>query len=306
MQPVRLGFLLAILALVPALPALGGDATVPPTHDEELREAWALIARQEYRPAVAYLERVDQLAGGQCAECQLWLAEAHSHLGERREAAAAARAAVARLGNPAQTAWASALLGYSLIDPKAPPGELAEAEAAVRRAVELGGPGLQSWGHQALGWIFLRREHYEDAVIEGRAYLEDHPAGEDAEIERRIVCAARSLGHIPPPELEPLPGGPHGKVNRPQPVFRPKPGYTEATFAARLRGTVVAHMVIDSEGCVGNVELKTSLDPDLDQGVLDTLRYWTFRPATLDGHPVSVYFTLTVNFAAPDEPEPPR
>jgi TonB family protein len=300
---LRSGLLLSVLFLVPAVPALAGDATVSPGHDEELREASALIARREYRPAIAFLERVDQLAGGQCAECQVRLAEAHMALGERREAAAAAQAALTRLDDPGRVAWASALLGHSLMNPEAKRGELAAAEEAVRRVIKLGDVGLQSWGHAALSWISFQREHYDDAVVEGRAYLEDHPTGEGADIERRIVCTARSLGHVPAPELEPVPDHPQGKVSRPVPVFRPSPGYTEGALAAHLRGTVIAESIIDGEGCVENVKILKSLDPDLDQNVLDTLRYWAFLPAAVDGHPVKVFFTLTVNFAAPDEPE---
>jgi protein TonB len=34
----------------------------------------------------------------------------------------------------------------------------------------------------------------------------------------------------------------------------------------------------------------------LDQAAVEAVRTWRFRPATLNGRPVDVYYNLTVNF----------
>jgi TonB family protein len=34
----------------------------------------------------------------------------------------------------------------------------------------------------------------------------------------------------------------------------------------------------------------------LDQSAMDAVKTWRFKPATLHGQPVKVYFNLTVNF----------
>ena len=54
--------------------------------------------------------------------------------------------------------------------------------------------------------------------------------------------------------------------------------------------------VIDRFGRVREAEVVRSLTPGLDRMTLHTVREWMFRPATLSGKPVAVYYTLTVNF----------
>ena len=75
-HPIGLALWLCLMPLVATGPAFGGDATAPPSHDEELRQAWSLLQGKQYKPAIAAFERLDQLAGGRCGDCQVYLAEA--------------------------------------------------------------------------------------------------------------------------------------------------------------------------------------------------------------------------------------
>jgi len=57
-------------------------------------------------------------------------------------------------------------------------------------------------------------------------------------------------------------------------------------------------VVIDEEGCVRNTRILKALPLGLDVTTLAAVRSWTFRPATLEGRPVPVYYVLTVPFPA--------
>lgn len=101
----------------------------------------------------------------------------------------------------------------------------------------------------------------------------------------------------PPPSPEPE--GPiqvGGDVRPPVKTHEPPPAYTEIARKARLQGVVIVQAIIDKQGNVTNVKLLKGLGMGLDQAAMDAIKKWRFEPATLHGKPVSVYYTLTVNF----------
>jgi len=54
--------------------------------------------------------------------------------------------------------------------------------------------------------------------------------------------------------------------------------------------------VIDAEGNVADARVLKGLPMGLDRAAVDAVQKWKFKPATLKGKPVKVYYTLTVNF----------
>ena len=60
---------------------------------------------------------------------------------------------------------------------------------------------------------------------------------------------------------------------------------------------MTAEAVIDEQGRVTDVRLLRGLPMGLDQEALAAVRQWRFTPATLQGKPVKVYFSLTVSFS---------
>lgn len=297
--PLLVAALLLAPAAAPAQPP-AGDAAAPQPPAGALDEARRLVTVGDYRDAIAAAEGTDPLAAGRCGECQLVVAEASLHLLDRPAAIAAARAALAGLAEPARIGWAKALLAGALAQPCGTPGELAEAEGAARRALALGNAITVRYAREVLGNALLLEKRYDALVSEGRAFLAENPYGVEADTERRLVCAARALGHVAGPEPVPCPASRDARTERPHPIFRPQPGYTESALAAGIRGPVVAEAIVDEEGCVADARIKTGLASDLDLAVLDTLRYWTFHPATFGEKPIRTTYTLTVNFAAPD------
>lgn len=87
-----------------------------------------------------------------------------------------------------------------------------------------------------------------------------------------------------------------GAVKKPVAIYQPQPRYTETARKIRIQGLVVLDAVIDEQGNVIDLKVRKGLPMGLDQAALDAVSTWRFKPATLHGQPVKVYFTLTVNF----------
>ena len=59
---------------------------------------------------------------------------------------------------------------------------------------------------------------------------------------------------------------------------------------------MIVQAIINKEGTVENVKVLKGLPMGLDQSAIDAIKRWRFKPATLNGKPVTVYYNLTVNF----------
>jgi protein TonB len=87
-----------------------------------------------------------------------------------------------------------------------------------------------------------------------------------------------------------------GNVKAPVIITRVDPDYTEIARKARIAGVVIIEAVIDKQGNVTEARILKPLPMGLDQQALAAIRQWKFRPGTLNGQPVAVYYNLTVNF----------
>lgn len=106
-------------------------------------------------------------------------------------------------------------------------------------------------------------------------------------------------GPAPPLPPEPEPEGPiHvlGAVVPPEAVFAPEPQYPPAALRLHRPGTVVLQATIDREGRVSDLEVLRGEPLGMTEAALAAVRHWRFRPATLEGRPVAVYYHLTVHF----------
>jgi len=99
----------------------------------------------------------------------------------------------------------------------------------------------------------------------------------------------------PPAEPEgPIQVG--GDVKAPIKEFAPQPQYTEIARKARIQGVVIVQAIINKQGDVTDVKVLKPLPMGLDKSAVDAVSKWKFKPATLNGKPVDVYYNLTVNF----------
>jgi len=88
----------------------------------------------------------------------------------------------------------------------------------------------------------------------------------------------------------------NGAMSRPVQLSGRQPRYNELARRAGVQGTVILEAIIDKKGRVSNVRVLKGLPMGLDTEAVSAVQDWTFEPAKQDGRPVSVYYTLTVNF----------
>jgi TonB family protein len=96
-----------------------------------------------------------------------------------------------------------------------------------------------------------------------------------------------------------------GDVKAPVVINRVEPIYPEEARKARITGIVIVKAIISRDGVVKDVQVLKPLPFGLDQAAVDAVKQWTFKPATLAGKPVDVYFNLTINFKLSTPPPPP-
>jgi periplasmic protein TonB len=87
-----------------------------------------------------------------------------------------------------------------------------------------------------------------------------------------------------------------GDVKPPVAISRIDPTYTEIARKARIEGIVVIEAVIDRSGNVTDVRILKPLPMGLADSAMDAVKKWKFKPGTLNGQPVAVYYNLTVTF----------
>lgn len=101
----------------------------------------------------------------------------------------------------------------------------------------------------------------------------------------------------PPPQraAEPTPVRIHQGMQAPRKVVHVAPSYPQMAQAARVEGVVILEATIDTHGAVSAVRVLRSI-PLLDQAAIDAVRRWVFTPTLLNGTPVPVLMTVTVQF----------
>jgi protein TonB len=87
-----------------------------------------------------------------------------------------------------------------------------------------------------------------------------------------------------------------GDVQKPEKINAPQPQYTEIARKARIQGVVIVQAIINKQGDVENVKVLKGLPMGLSEEAVKAIKKWRFKPATLNGKPVDVYYNLTVNF----------
>ena len=86
------------------------------------------------------------------------------------------------------------------------------------------------------------------------------------------------------------------EIVRPVLVLKIDPIYPEVARIARLQGKVNVQAVIGLDGSVESAEILSSTNPLFNDAALAAVRQWKYRPATMDGRPVRVYFGVAVTF----------
>ena len=105
-------------------------------------------------------------------------------------------------------------------------------------------------------------------------------------------------GPPPPPPPPPPPAAPvrvGGAIKPPVKTRDVAPQYPSIAQSARVQGVVIIEATIGPDGLVQDARVLRSI-PLLDNAALDAVRQWEFSPTLLNGVPVPVIMTVTVNF----------
>jgi protein TonB len=86
-----------------------------------------------------------------------------------------------------------------------------------------------------------------------------------------------------------------GAILAPTKVKHVNPVYPAVAQSARVQGVVIIEARIGPDGRVSNARVLRSI-PLLDQAALDAVMQWEFTPTRLNGQPVPVIMTMTVQF----------
>ena len=86
-----------------------------------------------------------------------------------------------------------------------------------------------------------------------------------------------------------------GDIKEPKKVKDQRPVYPPVAMAAKIEGIVIIEATIGKDGSVSEAKVLRG-QPLLNQAALDAVNQWKFTPTMLNGQPVEVLMTVTVNF----------
>ncbi len=97
----------------------------------------------------------------------------------------------------------------------------------------------------------------------------------------------------PPPPQQAVRVG--GQIKEPKKLKNVNPAYPDIAKQARVQGIVILECTISPQGKVTDVKVLRGI-PLLDQAAVEAVRQWVYTPTLLNGVPVPVIMTVTVNF----------
>ena len=114
-----------------------------------------------------------------------------------------------------------------------------------------------------------------------------------------IGGVTRSLRtEAPEPVLQPTKKKPirvGGNVQASRLIHRVEPEYPELARRARVSGRVIMQVIVSEGGAVEEVKIIRG-HPLLNEAALRAVRQWRYSPYFLNGEPIPVTATVTVNF----------
>ncbi len=91
-----------------------------------------------------------------------------------------------------------------------------------------------------------------------------------------------------------------GSVMPPVVLNAPTPQFSEQARAAKIGGSVLVYLEVDTNGAPRHVRVLRGVGMGLDEKAVEAVRQYKFKPATEDGQPVPVAMNVEVNFKVVD------
>jgi TonB family protein len=270
------------VAMTLALPAAPARAEGPPPGDE-----------------------CKELSQGESAPIRIGLAECYQRLGNLEKAVETARQARLAASTPEERVDASQALACALLSQ---PDAQAKTEAAGLFKENMASSG----GNRARAgyYLALRELHRDDEAAEFLRSLKQGAArdgGGDAPCRILNPGLTKTWNEfVEFLDLDaPVRSG--EDVTRPEIIYQVRPVVpVEARRHPGFSGQVIVEAIIDRQGRVENVRVLKGQPYGLSDSAVECVRQWRFRPATLKGKPVKVYYVLTINFGITNPPPPPH
>jgi len=145
---------------------------------------------------------------------------------------------------------------------------------------------------------YLEALTYKNLLLRLQANLESDPEAQKALIAEadqlrdeaiKLKQAQEAWDAVPANAIRVGAGAVPKKIKNVAPVYPPD------ALAARVAGVVIADIIVGEDGKVRDTRVLRSI-PLLDAAALDAVRQWEFTPASVNGAPVPVVMTVTVNF----------
>jgi protein TonB len=87
-----------------------------------------------------------------------------------------------------------------------------------------------------------------------------------------------------------------GGVSVPEVIYNPEPTFSEEARKSKTQGIVLLMIVVGKDGKPYDIRVRQSLGMGLDEKAIEAVNRWRFRPATLNGQPVTTQIAVEVNF----------
>jgi periplasmic protein TonB len=125
------------------------------------------------------------------------------------------------------------------------------------------------------------------------------PGGDPVRVDFGVPIDTSSTFVSPlPPPLPDKPIGPvrpGGHVVAPKRLAYVQPGYPTIAQSSRIEGRVVIEAIVGPTGDVTSLRVVQSV-PFLNEAALAAVRQWKYTPTLLNGVPVSIILTVSVDF----------
>jgi TonB family protein len=121
----------------------------------------------------------------------------------------------------------------------------------------------------------------------------------EAKVEKLMTFVPTEITFAPTPDLTAVFGRAarvSGGVIAGNILTKTQPVYPEIAKANHISGTVVLRAIIGRDGHVYSLHVMSGGDVSLAIAAIAAVREWTYKPYLLNGEPVEVDTTITVNF----------
>lgn len=128
-----------------------------------------------------------------------------------------------------------------------------------------------------------------------------------------VPAPALLIASTPPPAATPIASG-HQQSNGPvriaggvaagQIISKVNPVYPAEAKEQGIQGAVVLHAIIDRDGTIKELAIVSGPE-QLQASAIEAVRQWVYKPYLLNGEPVEVETTITVNYSLGNSAPPP-